>query len=222
MQSHNRWHVLSTGYYFVWFFFFCKTSRNRVGRCPLTRSSITPALQAISRWLPCPTCAQHVQTFLQETPRTSTWFSYMVDLHNDVNIRKGRPIGSIDFVRHIYQYDYSHHPEAVYDRVWEMIWILIASYDLYVTSATRDTYLTALQALVDWMDTTYRIPRTNTSVIVAWSQQFWSDRRQHAPLRWWFAKPRPYTRISEVDGCLPASSYISNRHLMYELAGDFT
>ncbi len=30
------------------------------------------------------------------------------------------------------------------------------------------------------------------------------------------------TRVSEVDGCLPASSYISNRNLMYELAGDFT
>ena len=30
------------------------------------------------------------------------------------------------------------------------------------------------------------------------------------------------SRISEVDGCLPASSYISNRNLMYELAGDFT
>ena len=30
------------------------------------------------------------------------------------------------------------------------------------------------------------------------------------------------SRISEVDGCLPASSYISNRDLMYELAGDFT
>ncbi len=32
----------------------------------------------------------------------------------------------------------------------------------------------------------------------------------------------PVCRISEVDGCLPASSYISNRNLMYELAGDFT
>ena len=31
-----------------------------------------------------------------------------------------------------------------------------------------------------------------------------------------------YIRVSEVDGCLPASSYISNRNLMYELAGDFT
>ncbi len=29
-------------------------------------------------------------------------------------------------------------------------------------------------------------------------------------------------RVSEVDGCLPASSYIRHRNLMYELAGDFT
>ena len=30
------------------------------------------------------------------------------------------------------------------------------------------------------------------------------------------------SRVSEVDGCLPASSYIRHRILMYELAGDFT
>ena len=35
-------------------------------------------------------------------------------------------------------------------------------------------------------------------------------------------KSESYIRISEVDGCLSASSYISNRNLMYELAGDFT
>ena len=162
------------------------------------RADMTVVMHAISRWLPCPTCRHHVQTYMHTTPRTSSWFQYLVDLHNAVNVRTSRPVMSSELVRLKYDAvrDHLHFDRTVRDRAWEMIWILIASYDLQ-TVGDRPTRLEGsadgLKALVNWMGYDYRLPRTQPSLLMSWSHQLLCSEVE--PLRWFYLRTMRYPHI---------------------------
>ncbi len=93
-------------------------------------------LHAFSIAMPCPTCREHMQEFLQAYPlleyiksnSSRTLFSYSVALHNNVNKLQNKPIVSLDeakkiwtdFIRNFAQRD-NKPADAVYahlDRKW--------------------------------------------------------------------------------------------------------
>ena len=57
-------------------------------------------LEALRVLLPCPLCRDHYNTFLEENPAPATCGSelqkWLVDFHNDVNTRIGKPPLSLD------------------------------------------------------------------------------------------------------------------------------
>lgn len=66
-------------------------------------------LQALRIILPCPMCRDHYCSFLETNPAPATCGSelqqWMVDFHNDVNKRTGKPTVNIDEARGIHHAD---------------------------------------------------------------------------------------------------------------------
>ena len=63
-------------------------------------------LEALRVLLPCPNCRQHYNEFIEENPAPATCGvqlqKWLVDFHNDVNERLGKPRMSLDSVKENY------------------------------------------------------------------------------------------------------------------------
>jgi hypothetical protein len=65
-------------------------------RLPATAASLGAAISALDGALPCPDCRKHYHTWLQAHPVNDDLRTWLLDLHNDVNVRTGKAPWSAD------------------------------------------------------------------------------------------------------------------------------
>ena len=89
---HAQWCVLHS------LSFTCKDSKDLQG--------LNDMLQALTLCLPCDTCKEHLQAYLQTNSLNSCEKApaYVLDLHNQVNLQNGKPAWVIDKLEEKYQH----------------------------------------------------------------------------------------------------------------------
>lgn len=125
-------------------------------------------LHAFSIAIPCPTCREHMQEFLQTYPllqyiksnSSRTLFSYSVALHNNVNKLQNKPIVSLDeakniwtnFIRNFAQRDNELAVDAHLDRKWIIavcaLSAVVLALVLVIVLNKKRTKLTEASALI--------------------------------------------------------------------------
>jgi hypothetical protein len=61
-------------------------------------------LRRVRAELPCETCVRHFDLFVRVFPPAfgEGWFAWTVQLHNNVNVRLGRPLWTLDQARRLW------------------------------------------------------------------------------------------------------------------------
>lgn len=65
-------------------------------RLPATAAALTTAIRALDGALPCPDCRKHYHAWLQAHPVDGDLRIWLLDLHNDVNVRTGKEPWTVD------------------------------------------------------------------------------------------------------------------------------
>ena len=178
-------------------------------------ADLTPLLLVLSKTMPCAACASHVAQYLEHHPIRQDgpyrWFHYLVDLHNDVNLRTAKPIHPIHEALPTYHRVFNQHPEhfrtSVHHRFWQTLWWILASSDF---SPTNRANLDEIRHLFAIAKDLMQVPDEDlpdlhtydpdTSWVVQWHQNLvdtWSTNptRIPRPLQWWVDRVSSYRQI---------------------------
>jgi hypothetical protein len=94
----------------IWFLFHTLAFKAVPADFPYIKTDLMNFIQRICANLPCPECAQHASVFMKQHAQriaaittTEQLQHFLVDFHNSVNGRKGKPIFSYDQAENQYR-----------------------------------------------------------------------------------------------------------------------
>jgi hypothetical protein len=181
-------------------------------------ADLSPLLGVLAKTMPCGVCAHHVSQYLdqhpicRDGPEQYRWFHYLLDFHNDVNLRTAKPIHPIHDALPAYQRTFAQNPThfraSVHNRFWQTLWLILATEDLSGTHTSTD--LPAIGRLLGLAKQCLQVPEEDLpalqsydhdlSWVVQWHQHLvhrWSTNPTQVPgpLQWWVDRVSSYRQI---------------------------